>query len=125
MNNSYFESLEEIQQFTMDLDLHSDSLECKKCLKKGCFVSHGFIYKNGHQGEKKIVGKRIFCSNRNGRSGCGCTSIIYLKEAIPALTYDTSNVSTFLSKLISGSSIGKAYKATTNTNDPRNASMAL
>jgi hypothetical protein len=32
-------------------------------------VSHGFIYNQHASAEKEPVGKRVFCSNRHGRSG--------------------------------------------------------
>lgn len=105
----------------MELDLYPNALQCEKCSKRGQFVSHGFVYKNGHKGKRKITGKRIFCSNRNGRSGCGSTAILYLDESIPSLTYTTSHVGVFLSALMSGSSIHKAYKTATGTDNPRNA----
>jgi hypothetical protein len=115
----YFNSLQAINKFTMELD--HDTLTCEKCSKRGQFVSHGFVYKKGHKGERHIMGKRIFCSNRNGRSGCGRTTIIYLEDSIPALTYATSHVYAFVRSLMSGSSIRKAYKTATDTDDPRNA----
>lgn len=118
---NYFDNLESIQRFTMELDRHCDSLECKNCKKSGQFVSHGFTYKKDHNGKKLITGKRIFCSNRNSRSGCGSTFMIYLKDTIPTCSYMTTHVLIFLNKLIAGCSIRKAYNIATNTEDARNA----
>jgi len=105
----------------MELDLYHDSLECHKCRKTGQLVSHGFVYKNGHNGAKIVAGKRIFCSNRNGRNGCGSTFQIYLTVIIQALVYNTSQLSIFLDALAAGGSIQKSYKMATDTEDPRNA----
>lgn len=107
--------------FTLTLDTHSDHLNCQHCLKNDQFVSHGFIYKKQNQGEKQAVGKRIFCSNRSGRSGCGSTFQFYLSQEIPSLHYSTLELFIFLSSLLSSLTVQEAYEKATGTCDPRNA----
>lgn len=110
-----------MHQFTLSLDSHSDSLTCQHCLKNDQFVSHGFIYKKQQQNEKQAIGKRIFCSNRCGRSGCGSTWQLYLSHEIPSLYYSTLELFTFLYSLMASLSIQSAYEQATGTDDPRNA----
>ena len=115
----YFEHIDVIHQFTMELDYNT--LKCRHCLSSNQFVSHGFVYKKQNNGEKKAIGKRLFCSNRHGKLGCGRTTQLYLATQIPTFQYPCEHIFIFLSALLSMSSIQKAYKIATNTDDPRNA----
>ncbi|MDD4976211.1 MAG: hypothetical protein PHY93_17775 [Bacteriovorax sp.] len=117
----YFEHIDAIHQFTMELNYHYNTLKCKYCQNCNQFVSHGFVYKKQNNGEKKAVGKRLFCSNRHGKLGCGRTTRLYLAILIPTFQYTNRQIFIFLSALLSMSSIQKAYKLATNTDDPRNA----
>lgn len=117
----YFSCMSTIERFTRELDRHHDVLQCNRCHKRHCFVSHGFVYKKQNHGEKQVTGKRIFCSNRSGRSGCGATQRLYDACVIDSLQYNCSHLLVFLRALIGGSAIQKAYATATNTNDPRNA----
>lgn len=105
----------------MELDHHEDTLECKKCSKGDQFVSHGFVYKKHTKGQQRTVGKRIFCSNRHGKTGCGCTYRLYLAVELPSLQYTTEHLFVFLTALLAGLGIQKAYTKATNALDPRNA----
>jgi len=84
-------------------------------------VSHGFVYKKQHQGERRAVGKRLFCSNRHGRSGCGRTLRLYLATELAFLHYTTVHLTAFLLALLSGRTIQHAYRTATQTDEPRNA----
>lgn len=119
--NKFFENFDTLQQTTAQLGLMQNSFQCAKCLKEDQFVSHGFIHKKSYGGVKKISGKRILCSNRYGRSGCGHSFRIYIKDIIPSLSYSTTQLFDFLKRLLAGSSIKDAYKAITNSENPRNA----
>jgi hypothetical protein len=88
---------------------------------QGQLVSHGFVYKK-HSGSKIAVGKRIFCSNRQGKKGCGRTKRLYLNKDIPTLHYGTRHLLIFLTSLLSLMSIQKAYQEATGTCEARNAS---
>jgi len=111
----------EIHQYTLQLEQMCDSLKCQSCSKCDQFVSHGFVYKKQHQGDKEKVGKRIFCTNRYCRSGCGSTFRLYLCTEIPILHFGTAELLIFLRALLSHASIGVAYEKATGTVEPRNA----
>ncbi len=117
----FFNTLQSMHQFTLSLDAHSDKLQCQHCFKNDQFVSHGFIYKKRHQSDKQAVGKRIFCSNRFNRTGCGSTWQLYLSQEIPFLHYSTLELFAFLCSLMASLSIQSAYEQATGTEDPRNA----
>ena len=117
----FFKNINSIHQFTMELEYHQDNLQCKKCQKSDQFISHGYVYKKKNNGGKRTVGKRIFCSNRFGKTGCGCTHRFYLADEIPRHQFNAAHVFIFLTQLFIGSSIQKAYTAATRALDPRNA----
>jgi hypothetical protein len=76
----FFEDIHRIDQFTMDLKADT-FLQCPHCGAQGQLVSHGFVYKKS-QTYKKAVGKRLFCSNRHRKKGCGKTTRLYLAEEL-------------------------------------------
>lgn len=117
----YFDDLDVLHRFTLSLDCQPDPIQCRHCSQQDQFVSHGFVYKKQHQGETRIVGKRIFCSNRYGRSGCGRTIRLYLVTELAFLHYTTAHMAAFLLALLSGRTIQQAYLAATHTPEPRNA----
>ena len=117
----FFNNIESLHQFTLSLDSYPNSIKCHQCKKSDQFVSHGFIYKKQHQGEKQVVGKRAFCSNRSAHSGCGATEQLYLSDQVPKLHYNTHHLFVFLSSLIASLSIQAAYEKATGARNTRNA----
>ncbi len=117
----FFNDLSSLQLFVRNIDLQRDHLHCEQCSSGDFFVAHDFIYKKQHNGLKKIVGQRLFCSNRYGRKGCGSTFRLYLATIVPTLRYTALNISLFLKSLLDNNSIQKAYNVATNRDDPRNA----
>ncbi len=105
----FFESMSEIEHFTKNLKCQ-EKLVCQHCLKFDQLVSHGYVYKNQHLSDDIKVGKRVLCSNRYNNSGCGHTTRLYLKGRIPKLSHGAFELFVFLSALISGLSIQKAYE---------------
>ena len=86
-------------------------------------ISHGYVRKKGTQGQAQLTGKRILCSNRYGRSGCGRTRQLYLADIIPRRQYRLSVVVAFVLALLSGGSVEHAYQQATGaiTQDTRHA----
>jgi hypothetical protein len=66
----------------------------------------------------------VFCSNRDGRSGGGRTSRLYLDAAIRKLHYAGGQLVAFVLALIQGGAVQQAYSGVTGTADPRNAYAA-
>lgn len=114
----YFSSLEDITQQTMQLQ----NVQCSHCGQVAQFVSHGFIYKKQPcRTAPAPVGKRVFCSNRYGRTGCGKTVRLYLDAIIRYLHFAGGFVVDFVLALMQGATIAKAYCQVTGTLDARNA----
>ncbi len=117
--NRFYPDIASLDAFTLSLDCLDESLPCQHCKKHGHLVSHGFVYKHLSSVKKQPVGKRILCSNRYGRSGCGKTIQLYLAHRFPFFRYGAATLTVFLSLLILGLSVNAAYKAATKQQGSR------
>ncbi|MEE8059342.1 MAG: hypothetical protein V3T17_16120 [Pseudomonadales bacterium] len=117
----YFDNIDTLKRFTSELDRHQDQLKCQHCSKNDQFVPHSFIYKQCHKALAEKVGKRIFCSNRYGHSGCGRPFTLYVASALPSLQYGTTHLFIFLSSLLANFTVKAAYKKATGQSASRNA----
>lgn len=95
---------------------------CAHCGKSDQWVSHGYIYKALPHRKKEAVGKRLLCSSRHNKTGCGHTRQLYLANIIPHRRYTLAIVLTFIKALLNGDSIEHAYlQATGSSKEPRHA----
>ncbi len=67
------------------------------------------MYKQVAMDKKRVAGKRILCSNRYGRVGCGRTRQLYLADVIPQRHYSLAVVIAFIQTLLAGSHVEHAY----------------
>lgn len=116
----YYPSLVAIEQHTMQLDAEP----CRHCRQTRQLVSHGYIRKKQRQAEPAKVGKRVFCSNRNHRTGCGRTMQLYLETTIRCLHHGGERVTAFILALIAGMRIRQAYRHATGIDTPNRAVTA-
>lgn len=117
----FYPDFESINAFTLSLDYHRNELECVHCLKNDQFVSHGIVYKQRSIDCAEKVGKRIFCSNRYGRDGCGRTFQLTIADEIPCFRYGASHLFIFITALIANLNITEAYYKATGQLESRNA----
>lgn len=117
----FFPNLHSLHRFTLELDLHQEALICEHCVQPGQWVSHGFVYRKQHNADPQPVAKRILCSNRHGRTGCGRTRQLYLDAVIPRLRHSAVQMFAFLSALLAGETITLAYHRAIGTSEPRHA----
>jgi len=117
----FYPDFESINAFTLSLSFHQDELECAHCFKNDQFVSHGIIYKQRSSTFAEKVGKRIFCSDRYGRSGCGRTFQLYVAHEVPSFRYGATHLFVFISALIANMNIAEAYHQATGQTETRNA----
>jgi hypothetical protein len=114
----YHASLDAIQQQTMQL--HHE--HCHHCQQRHQLISHGFVYKKQALAQpEQAVGKRVFCSNRNGHTGCGRTMRLYLDTTVRYLHYAGACVVAWVLLLMTGMSVQQAYLQVTGTENPRHA----
>lgn len=119
----FFKDFESLDLFSLSLDFHQTELQCAHCFKSDQFISHGVVYKQRSMHLSEKVGKRLLCSNRYGRSGCGHTFQLYICSEVPRFRYGAAHLFVFISALIAGLSVNQSYlKATDQPSiEPRQA----
>jgi hypothetical protein len=110
----YHPNIQAIQQQTMQLD-HASCVHCKKSQQ---LISHGFVRKKRTGGEPESVGKRVFCSNRNNRTGCGRTMQLYIDSILRYLHRSGHVIVEFVLALNAGQTIQNAYHRATGCEVP-------
>ncbi len=76
---------------------------CPHCQVAGTLIRHGFLY--GYDANAKgqtVRARRIFCSNRNARRGCGRTFSVWLADKIRRLSLTTGTLWRFLQRAVAG-----------------------
>lgn len=117
----FFNNINELCKFSRNLDIHRYHIKCQHCFQSTFLVSHDFIYKHRAGGLTETVGKRLFCSNRGSKNGCGRTFRLSIANAIPQMQYSCTEVAVFLIALFSHSGIAQAYRLATGNIEPRHA----
>ncbi len=84
---------------------------CPHCQVTGLLVLHGFLrgYDESSPREKTVRARRIFCSNRNNRKGCGRTFSVWLADKIRRLSLSAGGLWTFLQSVVADG-IGAAIR---------------
>jgi hypothetical protein len=119
--DTFYPDIESLDAFTLSLNSLGETIRCKHCHQCNHMISHGFIYKQHASTEKEPIGKRLLCSSRYGRSGCGRTHQLYVAHRFPFLRYGAAQLLIFLASLLMGRSLEDAYEAATGQVEPRNA----
>ena len=88
-------------QSAEDQDPLADRLKltpCPHCKNVGCLIFHGFLYGfDDHSPPRKTVrARRLFCSNRHRRTGCGRTVSVWFADKIRRLSLSTGRLWRFL-----------------------------
>ena len=75
---------------------------CPHCDVTGRLVLHGFLrgYDESSAREKTVRARRIFCSNRNNRQGCGRTFSVWIADKIRRLSLSAGGLWTFLQSVV-------------------------
>lgn len=114
----YYASLHALEQQTRSLF----NEQCPHCKQSQQLISHGFVYKKRSLAQSnQPVGKRVFCSNRDGHTGCGRTMRLYLDTQVRYLHYLGGCVVIFVLALLKGGTMRQAYRQATCTAEPRHA----
>ena len=75
---------------------------CPHCKVIGLLVLHGFLrgYDESSPRDKTVRARRIFCSNRNNRQGCGRTFSVWIADKIRRLSLSAGGLWTFLQSVV-------------------------
>ena len=103
----FYRSAEEWSAFAEGLK----QTPCPHCKSVGVLIRHGFLYGFDVSSSRKCVrARRLFCSNRNARHGCGRTVSVWLADKIRRLSLSTGGLWRFLRCAVAGS-ISAAIRA--------------
>lgn len=71
---------------------------CPHCKAVGSLNRHGFLrgFDESSPRQKTVCARRVFCSNRNNRSGCGRTFSVWAADKIQRLSLTASALWRFL-----------------------------
>lgn len=85
-------------------------MPCPHCKVVGTLIRHGYLrgYDDCNRKQKTVRARRIFCSNRNARHGCGRTSSIWVANKIRRLSLAAATLWRFLQLAIVGSVLAAA-----------------
>jgi hypothetical protein len=78
---------------------------CPHCKVVGTLIRHGCLYGFDESSPRRetLRARRIFCSNRNARPGCGRTFSIWLAHKVRRLSLTTDALWRFLQLAVAGS----------------------
>jgi hypothetical protein len=74
---------------------------CPHCKRVGTLIRHGFLYGFDDQSppRRTLRARRVFCSNRHARPGCGRTFSVWLADKIRRLSLTSDGVWRFLQRV--------------------------
>lgn len=77
---------------------------CPHCKVVGTLNRHGFLrgFDEQSPGRETLRARRVFCSNRHQRPGCGRTFSVWLADKIRRLSLTTSGLWRFLQRAATG-----------------------
>jgi hypothetical protein len=105
----YYQSQEEIDTFYMKLK----HIRCPHCKLMGFLILHGFLrgYEEKDTKQRVMRGRRVFCSSRKRRKGCGKTFSVLLIDVIKRFSIKANSLWTFLKAISEGKSKKKAFES--------------
>ncbi len=84
---------------------------CPRCHRTGMLVGHGFLTGYAEHGnEREVRGRRLLCSARFRRSGCGRTFAVLLATVVAGFTVRTPTISALLEAVVAGLSRKAAWE---------------
>jgi hypothetical protein len=76
---------------------------CPHCRRSGALIGHGMLRGYAEQTSEVVVrGRRVFCSNRGRRPGCGRTFSVLLSMVLSGFVVRTLTLFRFASAVLSG-----------------------
>src|SRR6516165_10198066 len=91
---------------------------CPHCKVVGTLIRHGFLYGFDESNPRKTVrARRVFCSDRNARRGCGRTFSVWLADKIRRLSLTAGGLWRFLQHAAAGSVLGAIRMAACHLSD--------
>jgi len=105
-------------RFVRDLDaldavlLTAKLTPCPHCRRTGMLIGHGLLWGYAERGCETVVrGRRLICSKRGRRTGCGRTFSVRLSNIIAGFTVRTNTLSRMLTAVTLGKSLRSFWQA--------------
>lgn len=91
-------------EHALDAVLHGSKLAaCPHCRQTGALIGHGVLREYAERSSERVVrGRRLFCSNRGRRPGCGRTFSVMLSTVVPGFVVRTLTLWCFAKAVLSG-----------------------
>ena len=85
---------------------------CPHCKLSGFLILHDYLYGYSEQDNSPIQrGRRIYCSNRNNKNGCGRTFCVLPASVLPKLRISAQCLWWFLDNVKNGFCLAQAFRA--------------
>lgn len=85
---------------------------CPHCKLSGFLILHGYLYGYCEQHNSLVVrGRRIYCSNRHNKNGCGRTFSVVPASVLPKLVISAQRLWRFLENVKSGLCLACAFRS--------------
>jgi hypothetical protein len=85
-------------------------IRCRHCGRTGTLIGHGELRGYDTRSTERIVrGRRLFCSNRYRRQGCGRTFSVLLPERLRGFVVPTTIIACFVAGVVEGLSRKAAW----------------
>ncbi len=89
---------------------------CPHCKHSGFLILHGYLYGYCEQDNSRIQrGRRVYCSNRNNKNGCGRTFGVVPASVLPKLVISAQSLWRFLHNVKNGHTKACAFRTATCT----------
>jgi hypothetical protein len=83
---------------------------CPHCQQTGTLIGHGFLRGYAERGSELVVrGRRLFCSNRGRRPGCGRTFSVMLQTVLAGFVVRTLTLWCFVQAVLGGLTLRAAW----------------
>lgn len=91
------------RQALNDVLAEAKQISCPHCHRMGMVVGHGRLMGYAeHTSEQEIRGRRLLCSRRSRRSGCGRTFSVLMATMVAGFTVRTHSLSRLLERVVAG-----------------------
>jgi hypothetical protein len=83
---------------------------CPRCRRSGTLIGHGLVRGYAEHGSERVVrGRRLLCSRRGRRSGCGRTLCVRISSVLAGFCARTWTLSRLLIAVVTGLCIKAAW----------------
>jgi hypothetical protein len=84
---------------------------CPHCQRVGTLIRHGYLYgfDESSPRRKTVRARRVLCSNRNARPGCGRTFSVWRADKIRRLSVTAGTLWRFLKRAAAGSVVAAIH----------------